>query len=489
MLTDFIINDPQGRRGAIIPEKANSFNQNVQSLQVKQWETIHEFESEEQQKYLVFQSLKFKSIKIFYLMLFSLLLMGLDLHVTRQAALTSKTNIQRFVIPSCWVTLSEPLDRERTIDRDDIIEFTYDLLRDPLAVNYFGSDKYFGEKENKNDTSCLHHNSTKNFEKSENSTKSPESIHISYYENFITRKMLLGNLVGQRSSLIHVLQNIWSKKRVSRDFRFHPLNSEQNATKNNKPSALRSLQTLKNNPPETQKLYLQILWIRLLASITTIIMIIYLTLYYSDIVKLNIMKHFVAEQTPIYKHPGLIRKFTISVLITVLHVPPGDYFMDFSGKYPFQLFVLFRLFHTVKWLRETNPLRYNRMTEILCIIGSVKVRDKFLMKIPFMRKPLTSIIYTYLIILTISTFTIYSLERQLMSGYCLTFQQSLWIVMVTSTNVGYDDVIVGTVLSKTMLAFTSISGIAIMALLVNRLMNGVDGGGGVGAEVTRRLFA
>merc|ERR1719186_1903237 len=117
-------------------------------------------------------------------------------------------------------------------------------------------------------------------------------------------------------------------------------------------------------------------------------------------------------------------------------------------------------------------MRYNRMTEILCIIGSVKVRDKFLMKIPFMRKPLTSIIYTYIIIVIVSTFTIYSLESKLMSGYCLTFPQSMWMVMVTSTNVGFDDVIVGTVLARVMLAFTSISGIAIMALLVNRLMNG-----------------
>lgn len=424
------------------------------SLQVKQWETIHEFESEEQQKYLCFASLKYRSIRIFYLMLLSLVLMAIDLALTSQASTNSKTNIQRFV-PSCWNTLSEPVDTDNTIDRQDIIEFTYDLLRDPLGVDHFGTNKYFGELNYLNATT-------------------DKSYHKPY-EDFIEREMLFGNLGnfgknGQRSSLINLIQNIWSKKRVSGEFRFHPLSSEQNGTSS--PSTVRSLQKLRKEEFTDSTLYVSILFTRTLSSVVTLLMIIYIILYYQDILRLNFIKHIVIENTPVFKHPGFVRKLVWSLLITIIHVPPGDYFMELSGKYPVQLFTLFRLLHTFKWLRETNPMRYNRLTEILCIISSVKVRDKFLMKIPFMRNPLTSIIYTYLIIVTVSTFTIYSLESKLMSGYCLTFQKSVWVVMVTSTNVGYDDVIVGTVLSKTMLAFTSISGIAIMALLVNRLMNG-----------------
>ena len=97
IVTDLVTN-PQGRRGGGIPRNdSNSGLTTGISLQVKQWKTIHEFESDEQQKYLVFASLKCRSIRIFYLMLISLLLMAVDLSLTSQATITSKSNVQRFV--------------------------------------------------------------------------------------------------------------------------------------------------------------------------------------------------------------------------------------------------------------------------------------------------------------------------------------------------------------------------------------------------------
>ena len=446
IVTDLVTN-PQGRRGGGIPRNdSNSGLTTGISLQVKQWKTIHEFESDEQQKYLVFASLKCRSIRIFYLMLISLLLMAVDLSLTSQATTTSKSNVQRFVLPTCWSTLSD------AIGPQDIIEFTYDLLKDPSAVDYFGSNKYFGE----------------------NSTFASENYSPQYnanisYQEFIEREILFGDLNGQSSSLIHHLQNVWAKKRVSGEFRFHPLISEQNGTL--APSTIRSIRTIFNSSSEENwrdsTLYISILITRFLAFGVTILTIVYLVLYYIDILHLNISKKLLPENTPFLKQPELVRKLVWSVMLTIIHMPPGDYFMEVSSMYPLQLFTLFRLLHTIKWLRETNPMRYNRMTEILCTLSSVRLRAKFLMKIPFMRNPLTSIIYTYLIILTVSTFTIFSLESKLMNGYCLTVQKSIWVVMVTTTNLGYGDVIVGTGLSKTMLGFTSIAGIAIMALLVN----------------------
>lgn len=66
-VTDLVTN-PQGRRGGGIPRTDSSSGLTTGiSLQVKQWKTIHEFESDEQQKYLVFASLKCRSIRIFYI--------------------------------------------------------------------------------------------------------------------------------------------------------------------------------------------------------------------------------------------------------------------------------------------------------------------------------------------------------------------------------------------------------------------------------------
>lgn len=394
-----------------------------------------------------------------YLMLISLLLMAVDLSLTSQATKTSKSNVQRFVLPTCWSTLPE------AIGPQDIIEFTYDLLRDQSAVDYFGSNKYFGAE-----SAFAGNSSTRQSSRADEpgtdyySSTIHSSTNISY-QDFIEREILFGDLNGQSSSLIHHLQNIWAKKRVSNEFRFHPLSSEQDA--NTIPSTFRSLGRLKDEKLSDSTLYLSILITRTLASGVTLLTIIYLILYYVDILHLNISKKLLPENTPFLKQPELVRKLVWSVMLTIIHMPPGDYFMEVSSQYPLQLFTLFRLLHTIKWLRETNPMRYNRMTEILCTLSSVRLRAKFLMKIPFMRNPLTSIIYTYSIILTVSTFTIYSLESKLMNGYCLTLQKSIWVVMVTTTNLGYGDVIVGTGLSKTMLGFTSIAGIAIMALLVN----------------------
>jgi hypothetical protein len=106
------------------------------------------------------------------------------------------------------------------------------------------------------------------------------------------------------------------------------------------------------------------------------------------------------------------------------------------------------------------------MTEILCTLSSIKLKAQILIKTPFLNQPLTMIIKTYIAFLLTCTYFVFIFERH-DQGRCHEFRNSLWLVVVTSTNLGYGDIMVGNWTSKTMLSLMSIIGIIEMALLVN----------------------
>ena len=47
-----------------------------------------------------------------------------------------------------------------------------------------------------------------------------------------------------------------------------------------------------------------------------------------------------------------------------------------------------RLFHILKYMREHHPMRYNRLTEVLKTVSSVKLSTAFLLKSYFLKRPL-----------------------------------------------------------------------------------------------------
>ena len=49
-----------------------------------------------------------------------------------------------------------------------------------------------------------------------------------------------------------------------------------------------------------------------------------------------------------------------------------------------------RLFHILKYMREHHPMRYNRLTEVLKTVSSVKLSTAFLLKSYFLKRPLAS---------------------------------------------------------------------------------------------------
>ena len=71
-------------------------------------------------------------------------------------------------------------------------------------------------------------------------------------------------------------------------------------------------------------------------------------------------------------------KYLITLhILERLHVPP----LTTKLNSEWQLITFIRLYHIIKFLREHHPMRYNRMTEILKTVASIKLSSTFLLKV------------------------------------------------------------------------------------------------------------
>ena len=106
----------------------------------------------------------------------------------------------------------------------------------------------------------------------------------------------------------------------------------------------------------------------------------------------------------------------IEVFICTIHLPPWAPVGYSSGRnwqgWPveIQLCTFFRLFHIVKYLREHHPMRYNRMTEVLRTVASVKLSSAFLLKSYFLKNPLTMLFSLYLFNIFAIGYVVFALE-------------------------------------------------------------------------------
>ena len=390
-------------------------------LQVQQWKTIQEFERDEQQKYLMFARLKHNSNRIWRLSVLSIVLMMLDIEVSFVSMTTSGFMLKNFVIPKCWIHYKG----------HDLIEWK-DYTHSAILELLSGNDSFMKLPMNSDE------------------------------ESFIRNQVYLTELeTGFGSTLLGVITPLWTRRREK--LSFHPIYKE-NINNNN--SMLHNDQHYGNF--SKSKAYWMIVVIRGLLSATTFVSMYYMILYYNDLRDLYISKRRLPKDAKVYKC-ALIRPLLFDSLITLPHVPPimVPSVLNLTATVPLQLCVFLRAQHIIKYLREHHPMRYNRMAEILCILSSIRLCAKFLLKTSFLKTPLEAIISLYATTAFIMSYSIYVIERTVVSGACLYYQDALWLVLVTTTNLGYGDVTVGSGYSRILLQLTSILGMIMMALLVN----------------------
>ena len=142
-----------------------------------------------------------------------------------------------------------------------------------------------------------------------------------------------------------------------------------------------------------EKAYWMIVVIRGMLTFSTFSTMLYLVLYYNDLRDLYVSKRRLPKDAKVYKC-ALIRPLLLDFLITLPHIPPimCPGLLDLTATVPLQLLVFMRAHHIIKYLREHHPMRYNRMAEILCILSSIRLCAKFLLKTSFLKTPLEAII-------------------------------------------------------------------------------------------------
>ena len=128
-------------------------------------------------------------------------------------------------------------------------------------------------------------------------------------------------------------------------------------------------------------------------------------------------------------------------------------------------------------MREHHPMRYNRLTEVLKTVSSVKLSTAFLLKSYFLKRPLggfkfkidndgkksmllisnylkhlqTMLFSLYVFNIFAMGYVVFALERAY--GTCMLYQDVVWLVAVTLTNLGYGEFTPRKVSSNNLLLF------------------------------------
>jgi hypothetical protein len=131
------------------------------------------------------------------------------------------------------------------------------------------------------------------------------------------------------------------------------------------------------------------------------------------------------------------------VSLCAIHIPP---IRGIPIHPEWQLVIFIRLYHTIKFMREHHPMRYNRMTEILKTVASIKLSSTFLLKSYFMKRPLTMLMGLYFFIVFGTGYVVFALERRY--GTCMMYLDVVWLMAVTLTNLGFGDFTPSFVLSR-----------------------------------------
>ena len=107
------------------------------------------------------------------------------------------------------------------------------------------------------------------------------------------------------------------------------------------------------------------------------------------------------------------------------------------------------------------------MTEILKTVASIKLSSTFLLKSYFMKKPLTMLTGLYFFNITAIGYIVFALERA--NGTCMEYVDTVWLMGVTITNLGFGDFTPSFWLSRIIVSMSSLFGIFQTALIVGVL--------------------
>jgi len=150
----------------------------------------------------------------------------------------------------------------------------------------------------------------------------------------------------------------------------------------------------------------------------------------------------------------------LEVAVCFFHVPP---LLDYYGlPYELQLLVFLRLYLIAKYVREHNMFVDNQSTALFASVTQTEISSIFLVKAYFLKFPFRLIFTFYLLNIFLGGYFVYVIERN-----PNTYLDTVWMLVVTMTTLGFGDVVPKAVLARAFVGFASVLGIFLMALFIS----------------------
>ena len=155
---------------------------------------------------------------------------------------------------------------------------------------------------------------------------------------------------------------------------------------------------------------------------------------------------------------------SIEILLLSLHVPAFVSYLTnnlISQEWNVILFV--RFYHFVRILRDNSFLSGNS-GKFLSAFSGVRFSYTMVLKTMLSRYPNILGMISLLTVLLCSTYAVYVFERSHSSQF--TFGNTLWLLVITMTTVGYGDIVPRTLLGRSSVVLGAVLGLALSAFLI-----------------------
>eukprot|EP00794_Sanderia_malayensis_P007103 gene7103-7906_t len=195
---------------------------------------------------------------------------------------------------------------------------------------------------------------------------------------------------------------------------------------------------------------------RSIISILSCTTCIYLYIYYTHVHTLSVLRNVYLRGNGFWLTP-LAFRFIIECIICLIHVPPGIHIFPEEA----QLIVFSRFYLIGRFLRQKHKLVNSKSTRFLASVTKTELSSIFLLKTYFMRRPFLMIISVYLITVALGGYGVYLLEKE------NSYMDTIWMLIVTMTTVGFGDFVPRTVISRAFVAAIAVIGIFLMALCIS----------------------
>mmetsp|Transcript_44035 Transcript_44035/g.71685 ORF Transcript_44035/g.71685 Transcript_44035/m.71685 type:complete len:914 (-) Transcript_44035:196-2937(-) len=208
--------------------------------------------------------------------------------------------------------------------------------------------------------------------------------------------------------------------------------------------------------------------LKIAISLSTLALLYMVIKYYMIRVRILRRKFIIPKNTTIL-YSGILTKFLAEVIICAVHPAPYVDRLDPKVENYLCVFMFLRLIYYLRYLIQHSPL-FTPSGRFIGVLTNVEFGPAFVFKTMLSERPWTFIVVAYMLLLSITSFSMIQFERlEVQSsgddGHDLLYYRNvLWLLIITSLTVGYGDVFPRTDQGRCIAVMTAVVGACITAL-------------------------